>query len=138
MKRVSIFLVVVFLSVFSQKINAQQTVTVTIENIASEKGKIAVALFNKQNFLKMPVQGTFSAIKDGKSTAVFKNVPKGEYAIGCFHDENNNYQLERSENGMPLERYGFSNTKKLKRAPVFDDMKFSVEDEDVSLSIELQ
>ncbi len=137
MKRVTFILGILFLAVFSQKINAQQTIIVKVENIISNKGKVAIGLFDKQNFLKKPLQGVFAEIKDGKSVAIFKNVPKGEYAISCYHDANNNQKLDFSDRGMPLEDYRTSaELENLYGPPIFDDAKFNVEDKDLEIRIE--
>ncbi|MBS9766271.1 MAG: DUF2141 domain-containing protein [Flavobacteriaceae bacterium] len=135
MKRVTILFTVVFLAIFSQKMNAQQTIKVSVENISSTKGKVAIGLFDRQNFLKKPIKGVFAEIKNGKSIAIFKNIPKEEYAIGCYHDVNNNQQLDFSNNGTPLEDCKLSNSKKLNGVPVFDDAKFRVEDKDLNFVI---
>ncbi len=75
---------------FTQKMIAQKTIIATVVNATSDTGKIHFALYNKSNFMQKPLKFAVAIIKDGKSIAVFKNVPEGEYAITCFHDKNNN------------------------------------------------
>ncbi len=136
MTRVSIFLITLFLAVFSQKTNAQQTIKVNVENIYSDDGKVAIALFDKQNFLKKPIKGVFAKIKNGKSSTVFKNVPKGEFAIVCYHDANDNQQLDFSDRRIPLEDYRTSaKEENLYGPPIFEESKFKVDDKDLNMNI---
>lgn len=121
----------------SDKINAQDNVNikVTVVNVTSDDGKIGFALYNKDNFMKTPVQGTNGKIIDGKSTVTFKDVTPGTYAIVCYHDKNNNDKMDFSAQRMPLEDYGASNNHMAFAPPSFENAKFVVSDKDVSLDI---
>ncbi len=120
----------------STTITAQtKTITVTIENITSDKGKVGYALYNKDNFMKKPIMGKESTIKNGKTTVVFENILPGEYAITCYHDKNNNDRMDFAANGMPLEDYGASNNNMSFGPPNYNDAKFVVADKNVSLNI---
>lgn len=120
----------------SNSVNAQnKTITVTIENISSDSGKVGFALFNKDNFMKTPIMGMESKIENGKTTVTFKNVSPGEYAITCYHDKNGNGKMDFAANGMPIEDYGSSNNVMNLGPPNFEDAKFTVADKDVSLEI---
>lgn len=110
-------------------------VKVSVVNALSDKGEVRFALFNKENFMKQPVAALASTIKEGVSTVVFENVLKGEYAIICFHDENNNKQLDFNENGIPIESFGVSNNVINYGPPQFDTSKFDVENNAVNLEI---
>lgn len=112
-----------------------KTITVTIENVSSDEGKVGFALYNKDNFMAKPIQGKEGKIKDGKTTVVFENVVPGEYAVTCYHDKNNNDKMDFSGNGMPLEDYGASNNVMNFGPPNYEDAKFTVSNKDVSLEI---
>ena len=117
-------------------INAQQTITATVVNVVSDQGKVSFALYNKDNFLQKPLQASTSIIKEGKSVVTFKDVPEGDYAIVCFHDQNSNNKMDFQSNGMPTEDYGVSNNNSNPYGPpIFNDTKFMVSDKDVSLEI---
>jgi uncharacterized protein (DUF2141 family) len=121
----------------TEKLTAQNSkITATVINATSDVGKVSYALYNKENFRKEPIQAKSSVIKEGKSIVVFNNVPKGEYAVICFHDKNGNDKIDFQPNGMPIEDYGVS-TNNISRfgPPVFEDAKFTVVDKDVSLEI---
>lgn len=112
-----------------------KNITVTVVNATSNKGKVIFALFDKENFLRIPLQGKSSEIIEGKSTVVFKNVPAGEYAITCYHDKNNNGKMDFSTQGMPTEDYGTSNNIMTLGPPQYYNAKFMITDKDVSLDI---
>ncbi|WP_237275385.1 DUF2141 domain-containing protein [Tenacibaculum ovolyticum] len=131
---ISLLMIVFFVT---EKLTAQSSkITVTVINATSGAGKVSYALYNKENFRNEPILAKSSVIKEGKSIVVFNDVPKGEYAVICFHDKNDNDKMDFQANGMPIEDYGVS-TNNINRfgPPVFEDAKFTVIDKDVSLEI---
>lgn len=133
-----ILLVSLFLISFVQEVTAQEAHTITVEFIGmeSDKGNLYVALYNKEkDFLKKSIKGEIVKITDKKATAVFKNIPEGEYAISAFHDENDNKKMDTKIFGIPKEPIGMSNNAKgLMGPPKYKDAKFSVNG-NVSLKI---
>lgn len=114
-------------------------IVVNISNIKNENGKVMVALYDQEEtFLKVPYKGVTGAIIDGKSTVIFSGVDKGTYAIGVFHDEDNNRKLNMCMGMIPKEDTGASNN-----APAFfgppkwEDAKFEVADETIVQTIKL-
>ena len=104
-----------------------QTIEVVVTNALSDKGNLNFALFDETSFLKSaPIMAKSSTIKNGKGKVVFKNVPAGTYAILCFHDENENLQMDFDTNGMPLENYGATNNVLSYGPPQFTDAKFEL------------
>lgn len=131
----TVFIVSLFF--IAGKITAQNsTITATVTNATTDEGKISYALYTKDNFRKKPVLAKSSKIIKGESTVVFENVPEGEYAIICFHDKNNNNKMDFEPSGMPIEDYGVS-TNNMNRfgPPQYDQIKFLVDDKNVSLEI---
>lgn len=110
-------------------------ITITVVNALSDNGEVKYALYTKENFSKDPLYATSAGIDKGKSTVVFKNVPKGIYAVVCYHDENKNERLDFYENGRPKESYGASNNSLNSGPPQFEDSKFEVKDNDLTLEI---
>ncbi|SEE44469.1 Uncharacterized conserved protein, DUF2141 family [Tenacibaculum sp. MAR_2010_89] len=129
--------ILVLIIVFTiETVSAQkQTITATVVNVTSNKGKVSYALYNKDNFMKEPVKAKSSKIVNGKSTVVFDDVPAGEYAIVCYHDKNNNNKMDFQPNGMPIENYGASNNVMNFGPPQYEDAKFTIIDNNVSLEI---
>lgn len=123
-------------SFFSFSQDSGFAVTVTIDNVKNNEGKVAFSLHTKDTFMKgNGIMNTESEIKDGKVTITFENVSPGEYAIMALHDENNNQKMDYRENGMPSEDYGMSNNVMSFGPPVYDDAKFKVENKDIELNI---
>ena len=121
-------------------INAQAsegtTITVTINNITSDKGKVIMALHTEETFMKTKgVQSLDSEVQDGKVTLVFKNVTPGKYAILAIHDLNDNKKMDFEPSGMPIESYGMSGNEMLMGPPTFEDAVFEVTDKPIEMSI---
>ena len=115
--------------------SSQQTITATVVNATSDDGKVSFALYNKETFMKTPLQAKTSKIVNGKSTVVFEGVESGEYAVICFHDKNNNDKMDFQENGMPMEDYGASNNVMSFGPPNYLSSKFALKGENVTLKI---
>lgn len=117
------------------KLNGQ-TIKVSVNNALSDKGIIHFAVHSKETFMKAEaVYRKSSKIKNGEAIVSFEDVPKGEYAVICFHDENENGQMDFELNGMPKENYGTSNNPMSFGPPQFEPSKFEVKNEDLSLEI---
>ena len=135
MKLIVALLIVTMLFISNAILAQNKKVTATVVNITSDFGKVGFALYDKSNFRKKPIQGKESKIIAGKSIVIFENVAAGEYAIMCYHDKNNNDKMDFQSNGMPLETYVASNNIMNFGPPKFEDAKFMVSDNDVSLKI---
>jgi uncharacterized protein (DUF2141 family) len=126
----------VFTTLFSFSQDSGATITVTIDNIKNNNGKVSFALHTEDTFMKgNGIMNASSDIKEGKVTITFENVKPGEYAIMALHDENENKRMDFRENGMPLESYGMSNNVMSFGPPQYDDAKFILEDKDLELNI---
>lgn len=120
------------------------TLTVRVTGARNTKGKIGVTLF--QNAQGFP-DDTSKAIRqesveiDPKTMSAlitFKGLPQGTFAISVLHDENGNGKMDKNFVGMPKEGYGASNNpKKKKRAPTFDEAKFSLNSSGQTIEITL-
>ncbi|WP_188050722.1 DUF2141 domain-containing protein [Flavobacterium sp. GP15] len=113
---------------------------IKVSNIEKIKGEIKIGVFNKEtNFLKEIGSIRNYAIKVNKSTAFISitDLPKGEYAISMYHDENSDNECNRNFMGIPKEAYGFSNNFKPKFGPPkYKDCKFTLL-ENKTLNIEM-
>lgn len=138
MKHLILTLALVFTSIFSfsQSETEGVTITVTIDNVKNERGKVMMALHDKSTFMRgQGIQNLETKIEGEKVTLSFKNVKAGTYAIIALHDENENNQMDYRDNGMPLEYYGVSNNSMSFGPPQFSDAQFKVEDKDLELNI---
>ena len=132
----------------SPSLNAQTkdttTLTVRVTGARNAKGKIGVTLF--QDTKGFP-DDTSRAIRqesaeiDPKTMSAqvtFKDVPQGTFAVAVLHDENGNGKMDKNFVGIPKEGYGASNNpKKKRRAPTFDEAKFSLNASEQAIEITL-
>ena len=137
MKSIVLFIICLSLSisVWAQN-DTNKTITVSINNIKNDTGKILLGLHTADTFMKTEaLQNKTAGIKDGKIKITFTNVAPGEYAILTLHDENNNKKMDFTPNRMPKEDYGLSNNPMSFGPPQFSEAKFKVTTEDINLNI---
>lgn len=135
MKILVSILVLAMLSITNSITAQNKKITVTVANVTSDAGKVGFALYNKDNFRRIPIQGKEGLIKDGITTIIFEDIAPGEYSIICYHDKNSNDKMDFQSNGMPLEDYGASNNSMAFAPPTFEDSKFILKDENLNLDI---
>ncbi|AUC85103.1 hypothetical protein CW731_07275 [Polaribacter sp. ALD11] len=126
-------LLLIFAFIFSGILttNAQEKtfdLTVNISGLKSDKGTLMIGIYNKkERFLKNQFKGDIVKIENKKSLVIFKNLPKGEYAVSFIHDENNNKKMDTNFFGIPKEDYGCSNNARgFMGPPKYDDAKFQL------------
>ncbi|MFK5958920.1 MAG: DUF2141 domain-containing protein [Lutibacter sp.] len=111
-------------------------ITVSVVNVLNDNGNIHFAFHNENTFMKAtPLYAKSSTIENGICTVVFENIPEGEYAILCFHDENKNGRMDFDERGIPIESYGTSNNVMNFGPPQFESAKFEVFGKNIKLEI---
>ncbi|RED43006.1 uncharacterized protein (DUF2141 family) [Winogradskyella eximia] len=136
MKTLFLTFALVLTSLFSFSQDSGVTLTLTIDNVISDKGNVKMALHTVDTFMKgKGLENGQSEIKDGKVTITFENVKPGDYAVIAFHDENENNKMDFRDNGMPLESYGMSNNVMSFGPPQYEDAKFTIADKDLELNI---
>ena len=134
MKIIATLLAATFL--FAASLTEQKrTITASVTNVTSDNGKVSFALYDKESFMKKPLQAKSSKIVKGVSTVTFENVAPGEYSVICFHDKNDNDKMDFQPNGMPMEDYGTSNNVMTFGPPQYENSKFTVTDKNVTLEI---
>jgi uncharacterized protein (DUF2141 family) len=124
--------------------NDTATLTVRVTGARNTKGKIWVTLLqDAQGFPDDPSKAVRQQSVDidpntmGAQVA-FKDLPQGTFAVSILHDENGNGKMDKNFVGMPKEGYGASNNpKKKKRAPTFDEAKFSLNSSGQTIEITL-
>ncbi|MDF0716353.1 DUF2141 domain-containing protein [Muricauda sp. 334s03] len=137
MKTVALALSLFFVSIIAM---AQEKtgidITITIENVTSNEGKVLAGLHTEETFMKgQGIQNLQSSVEDGKVTLTFTNVAPGEYAISAMHDTNGNNRMDFESNGMPKESYGMSGNDMTMGPPTFNGAKFTVGNEDLEMNI---
>lgn len=126
----------------TKEMQAQQyKITVTITGLRSEKGTLYLSLYNSaEGYPKNPSAAfrlSSAPISNGRGVFVLDDIPRGVYAIACYHDENNNGKLDTNFFGIPVEGTGASNNARSSWGPPkFRDAKFAV-DGDTSQTIKI-
>ncbi|QNM84179.1 DUF2141 domain-containing protein [Polaribacter pectinis] len=129
MKKLLLIIAIIFGGIFAT--NAQETtydLTINISGLDSNKGKVLIALYNEEGqFLKKRFKDGITKITDKKATYTITGIPKGEYAVSFFHDENDNNKMDTNFLGIPKEDYGCSNNARgFMGAPKYKDAKFQL------------
>ncbi len=119
---------------------AQHKLTVEVSGVEHGNGSILVAVYDSEDsFLdsdKMFSGGSNTA-SEGETIVIIENLPKGEYALAIFHDENDNEVLDTNFIGIPKEPISFSIGKmKTFGPPPYKECSFKVE-EDTQIKVVL-
>lgn len=123
----------------NQQQQEKLSVKVNINNIESDKGNVYYMIFNSEQAFnqRIPLHSSLSKVEKGQTSVEFNNLETGVYAILCFYDQNENGQMDFTENGIPIERYGLTNNTFNYGPPSFDDAKFDINDANLTFEIEL-
>ena len=130
MKKIFLIATFIFCAISATKAQEETfSLTVSVSKLKSNDGSLLVGLYNREaSFLKQPFKSTVVKIENKKSVIVFKNVPKGTYAVSFVHDANDNNKMDTNFIGIPKEDYGCSNNAKgFMGPPKYEDAKFSLE-----------
>jgi len=103
--------------------------TLTLDNIEVERGKLMVALYQGEKSYQAsdsPIASLMKPVTASSHSLIFTDLTMGEYAIKVFHDENSNGVLDTNILGIPSEGYGFSNNGGTFGPASFDEAKISV------------
>lgn len=112
---------------------------VEIKNVKPGAGRVLLALFVQNGFLKSPVQKQALDATQGTLTHDFAGLEPGEYALSAFQDDNGNGKLDTNALGIPTELFAMSRQARGRMGPpTFDAAKFSVTDKAEKISIELK
>ncbi|MBS4058853.1 MAG: DUF2141 domain-containing protein [Bacteroidetes bacterium] len=86
---------------------------VEVSGTRNSNGSLLFALYNREDafpdehYIKY-FRKISGEIVNGTSTVIFKNLPKGKYAVSILHDENNDEKIDKGFI-LPVEGIGFSN-----------------------------
>lgn len=130
---------IIFLLLFTINCYSHE-LEINLSKAISKKGLVGLVVFDSEN--GFPDKGRKARIKKFISIKDFPyimNLPKGEYAISVFHDENSNKTLDKNFIGIPKESFGFSNNVMgIMGPPSFKNAKFKTIDKKSNISIELK
>jgi uncharacterized protein (DUF2141 family) len=102
--------------------------TVAVSGLKNNTGMVKVGLYNSEGtFLKTTYKSITSEIKNNSATVTFVGIPKGEYGISTYQDENSNGILDKNMIGIPSEDFACSNNAKgFMGPPAYEDAKFNI------------
>ncbi len=117
-------------------------IVVKMTGFRTGQGRVSVVLYdNAGPFPKKSDQAVKivrTQVKGDTATAVFKDIPYGEYAFAILHDENLNSKMDYDSIGRPQEGYAFSNNATgMVGAPSYGKAKFKLDKPKVSQTIEI-
>jgi uncharacterized protein (DUF2141 family) len=128
------FLLIIFILCAIQTSKAQEetfNLTINISGLNSNDGNLLVGVYNKkESFLKKPIKSTIVKIENKKALVLFRNLPKGIYAVSFVHDANDNKKMDTNFIGIPKEDYGCSNNATgFMGPPKYKDAKFVLKED---------
>jgi len=115
-------------------------IIIHITNIRSSEGVIAISLFKGSDGFPSDAQKCYKKlllpISGGKATAVFDDLPYGDYAAIYMHDENKNGKMDFNFIHIPKEGYGASNDAKASMGPPeYEDAHFALKQSVLELTV---
>ena len=115
-------------------------VTVTLTGIKQLKGKLYLVVYDSQATLqrhKDSVEKRIIQVNETSHKLIFSDLEQGEYGILVFQDLDGDQMLNKNLFGVPSEPYGFSNNPQLMGPPKFSEIKFTVNDSNIQITINL-
>ena len=113
---------------------AQNTIEVNMTGFGSDQGTVMVSLYEtEETFLGTPQKSFSSEIINKKANITFTDIPDGTYAISCYHDEDENGELNMILGFYPKEAYGTSNNAPARFGPPkWEDAKFEIKNGEIA------
>ena len=136
--RIGILVCFLLAGIVMQAQQSNSTLTIEFEGIKKAKGtKVYVALYHSEDsFLKKPLKGNVTEVKEGKAKSTFTDLEPGIYAVSAFYDKNANGKMDTNFLGIPKEPTAMSNNAKARFGPPkYKDAKFELkEDKTITIS----
>jgi uncharacterized protein (DUF2141 family) len=117
-------------------------IIVTVTGLKGAVGGVYVGLYaTPSKFLNGTQVDVMRKVRasTGPVTVVFDNLPPGTYAVGAYHDENNNDHMDTDFVGLPTEGYALSNgVRAVMSKPTFHQAAFNVGTEDKPVALHIR
>lgn len=115
-------------------------VEITFNDMRDISGELYIAAYNSEAAFskKQALQSQIVSVHKQGQKAVLADLPAGEYSVMVFQDLDGNHKLNTNMLGIPTEPYGFSTNPSLMGPPTFDAIRFSVTDDNVAISINME
>lgn len=116
------------------------TISLNFSGISPKKGHLQISVFNGgigfPNCKQSVIKSFALKVQPGKNSLTIPNLPYGEYAISCYLDVNSNKKLDTNFFGIPSEKTGASNNPPSGSVPSYEDAKFILNKNKLTLSIQ--
>jgi len=90
--------------------SAQNNLTLDIEGVKKNGGKLYISLFNNEETYKnREIYHSLLANSTSETVSLQIALPSGVYLISIYQDNNSNGKLDSNLLGIPKESFGFSN-----------------------------
>jgi len=126
--------------VYAQSEELRGTLTLEMTGFGDNLGRAILKLFRKEDKVpSTPYIERAVLIDSNKAVIAIENLPYGDYAAICAHDQNANGYIDHSW-GFPSEPLGYSNNWKLSLLsgmPSFDKLRFTFTEKQDSLMIKI-
>ncbi len=126
-------LLFLFIPTFCGGVAYAQThdLSVRVVGLQSNRGSVIMTLYNSDAGYptdeSKAIRKCSIPIQNRVAVTTFQNLPRGNYAVACYHDEDGNGKLNTNFLGIPTEGLGASNDAKgFFGPPKFKDAKFQV------------
>jgi uncharacterized protein (DUF2141 family) len=121
----------------------QTPVKVRIDKLSGKTGTIYLAVYNNAaTFLDHDkfFRNKITPVKDLDNITIdLGTLPKGNYAIALFLDENGNGKMDKNFMGIPKEKYGFSGSvRPTFRAPTFGEAMVHIDGSGCTVPVTLR
>lgn len=121
------------------------TLRIHVDGFRNTKGNLGTVLFASPAGWPEDLSKSFRHgpapidVTTRTSTAVWSDLPPGDYGVAAIHDENSNHKLDRNFLGIPKEGFGFANNPRvLLTAPTFQAARVHVSCPETDITIHLQ
>jgi len=123
---------IAILSSYSNPAEETFSLTVEVTGLRNSEGSVLFALYNREDAFpdehyKKYLKKVTGRVVNGASSAIFKNLPKGRYAVSILHDEDGDGKIKKGLI-LPKEGVGFSNYQSigLSNRPSFAKASFAI------------
>lgn len=116
------------------------TLTVLITDFPTSDGYAMLALSDTKSAYEQGQEKAYatkrSKVENASATAVFENLPFGEYGVSLYQDQNSNGQMDKNAMGIPKEPYAFSNNARaMFKKPAWEKVKFDLQEAEKTITI---
>jgi uncharacterized protein (DUF2141 family) len=129
-------------AVFAANEASAARIVITITGLKSNEGGIYVGLYaTPSKFLNGTQVDVMRKVRASTApiTVVFDNLRPGTYAVGAYHDENNNDHLDTNFVGLPTEGYALSNgVRAVISKPTFQQAAFTIDDSGAVVTLQIR